>query len=45
MPKASNDSNNFYLFLMQRIPYEISSSNYYPVKFQDILHVPCIQEK
>ena len=30
---------------MQRILYEISSSNYYPVKFQDIWHVPCIQEK
>ena len=30
---------------MQRILYEISSSNYYPVEFQDIWHVPCIQEK
>ena len=30
---------------MQRIQYEISSSSYYPVKFQDIWHVPCIQEK
>ena len=45
MPKTSNDSNNFYLFLMQRILYEIFNSDYYPVKFQDILHVPYILEK
>ena len=30
---------------MQRILYEISSTNYYTVKFQDIWHVPCIKEK
>ena len=30
---------------MQHILYEISSSNYYPVEFQDIWHVPCIQDK
>ena len=36
MPTASNDFNNFAYFLMQRILYEISSSDYYPVEFQDI---------